>query len=159
MTDVAAPAANPLLDFSGLPRFDAIDAGHVTPAVDALLAAARAAVDAVATDPRPPTWDNVVEPLDDALDRLDRAWGAVNHLNSVVSTPALRDAYNGNLPKVTAFHTDLGQDERLYARYKALAATPAHAVFTPAQKKAVENALRDFRLSGAELPPAGRRRD
>jgi oligopeptidase A len=158
MTDVAAPAANPLLDFSGLPRFDAIDAGHVTPAVDALLAAARAAVEAVATDPRPPTWDNVVEPLDDALDRLDRAWGAVNHLNSVVSTPALRDAYNGNLPKVTAFHTDLGQDERLYARYKALAATPAHAVFTPAQKKAIENALRDFRLSGAELPPAGKAR-
>ena len=158
MTDVAVPAANPLLDFSGLPRFDAIDAGHVTPAVDALLTAARAAVEAVATDPRPPTWDNVVEPLDDALDRLDRAWGAVNHLNSVVSTPALRDAYNGNLPKVTAFHTDLGQDERLYARYKALAATPAHAVFTPAQKKAIENALRDFRLSGAELPPAGKAR-
>ena len=149
----AAPAANPLLDFSGLPRFDAIRSEHVTPAVETLLAAARSAVDAVATDPRPPTWDNVVEPLEDALDRLDRAWGAVNHLNAVVSTPALREAYNGNLPKVTAFHTDLGQDERLYARYKALAATPAHASFTPAQKKAVDNALRDFRLSGAELPP------
>ena len=63
MTAAAAPAANPLLDFQGLPRFDAIDAGHVTPAVDALLASARAAVDAVATDPHPPTWDNVVEPL------------------------------------------------------------------------------------------------
>jgi oligopeptidase A len=149
----AAPAANPLLDFSGLPRFDAIRSEHVTAAVETLLAAARSAVDAVATDPRPPTWDNVVEPLEDALDRLDRAWGAVNHLNAVVSTPALREAYNGNLPKVTAFHTDLGQDERLYARYKALAATPAHASFTPAQKKAVDNALRDFRLSGAELPP------
>ena len=100
----------------------------MTPAVDdAARARARSAVDAVATDPRPPTWDNVVEPLDDALDRLDRAWGAVNHLNAVVSTPALREAYNGNLPKVTAFHTDLGQDERLYARYKALAAAPAHA--------------------------------
>ena len=87
----AAPV-NPLLDFSGLPRFDAIRAEDVTPAVEALVAAARVVVDAVATDPRPPTWDNVVEPLDDALDRLDRAWGAVNHLNSVVSTPALREA-------------------------------------------------------------------
>ena len=157
MTHAAAPV-NPLLDFSGLPRFDAIRAEDVTPAVEALVAAARVVVDAVATDPRPPTWDNVVEPLDDALDRLDRAWGAVNHLNSVVSTPALREAYNGNLPKVTAFHTDLGQDERLYARYKALAATPAHATCTPAQKKAIDNELRDFRLSGAELPPAPKAR-
>ena len=78
-----AADANPLLDFSGLPRFDAIRAEHVTPAVDALIADARAAVDAVATDPRPPTWDNVVEPLADALDRLDRAWGAV-----ATSTPS-----------------------------------------------------------------------
>jgi len=142
---------NPLLDLSGLPRFDAIRAEHVSPAVDALLADARASVERVVADPRPPSWDNVVEPLADALDRLDRAWSAVRHLNAVVSTPALRDAYNGSLAKVTAFQTDLGLDLRLFDRYRALAASPAHAALDAAQRKAIANELRDFRLGGAEL--------
>src|SRR5690242_4552158 len=97
---------NPLLDFSGLPRFDRIHAEHVAPAIDALLAAARTAVDAVGADTGPPTWANVVAPTETAFDHLDRAWGAVKHLNAVISTPAIRDAYNAALPKVTTFHTD-----------------------------------------------------
>ena len=112
---------NPLLDFSGLPRFASIRAEHATPAVDALLADARAAVERVVADPREPSWEAVAEPIADALDQLNRAWGALRHMNAVVSTPALRDAYNGNLPKIAAFHTELGQDERLYAKYRALA--------------------------------------
>jgi oligopeptidase A len=143
---------NPLLDFSGLPRFDAIAPEHVTPAIAELLARGRAAVEAVATDSRPPTWETVVLPMDNSEDELDRAWGAVRHLKAVVSTPALRDAYNENLARVTAFHTDVGQDLRLYARYRALADTPAFAGLDAAKKKLVENELRDFRLSGAELP-------
>ena len=144
--------ANPLLDFSGLPRFDAIRAEHVTPAVDELLARARAAVENVATDARPATWDNVVEPLADTFDQLERAWGSVRHLNAVVNTPELRDAYNGNLPKVTAFYTELAQDLRLFGRYRELAASPTYAALDAAQKKVVQNELRDFRLGGAELP-------
>ena len=102
---------------------------------------------------RPPTWDTVVVPLADALDRLDRAWGAVSHLNAVVNTPALRDAYNANLPKVTAFHTDLAQDERLYARYQALAAIGGlRGARCRAAQASIDNELRDFRLGGAELP-------
>ena len=143
---------NPLLDFSGLPRFDAIRAEHVAPAIDALLADARATIERVVADPRPPTWDNVAQPLADTLDRLDRAWTAVRHLNAVVSTPELRDAYNGNLTQVTAFHTDLGLDLRLFDRYRALAASPGHAALDAAQRKAIANELRDFRLGGAELP-------
>jgi len=143
---------NPLLDFSGLPRFDAIRTEHVTPAVDRLLADARAAAEIVATDAGPPTWDSVVVPLDDALDRIDRAWGAVNHLNAVVNSPALREAYNANLPKLTDFHTDLAQDLRLYSRYRALAAAPPFATFDRAQRRTIENELREFRLAGAELP-------
>ena len=143
--------ANPLLDFSGLPRFDAIRAEHISPAVDALLADARATVERVAADPHPPSWDNVAEPIADSLDRLDRAWSAVRHLNAVVSSPELRDAYNGNLAKVTAFYADLGLDLRLFDRYRALAASPGHAALDAAQRKAVANELRDFRLGGAEL--------
>jgi oligopeptidase A len=149
---------NPLLDFSGLTRFDAFAVEHVTPAVDRLLANARAAVEAVATDTRPASWDNVVEPLETPLDQFDRAWSAVRYLNGVVSTPALRDAFNQNLPKVTAFYTDIGQDARLYARYRALAQSPGYAQLDPARRRAIDNQLRDFRLGGAELEPAAQER-
>jgi len=150
--------SNPLLDFGGLPRFDAILPEHVAPAVDALIAQARAAAEAVATDSRPATWATVVAPLDDALDHIERAWGAVHHLNAVVSTPALRDAYHASLPKITAFYTDQAQDERLYARYKALAAAPGFAAEDAARRQLVANELRDFRLGGADLPPAQKAR-
>jgi oligopeptidase A len=149
---------NPLLDFSGLPPFDAIRAEHVSPAVDDLLARGRAAIQQVVTESQPASWDNLVEPLADALDRIDRAWSAVRHLNAVVSTPELRDAYNGNLPKVTAFYTDLAQDPLLFARYRALAASKAFASLDAAKKKFIENELRDFRLGGAELPDEQKRR-
>ena len=78
---------NPLLDFSGLPRFDVIRAAHVTDAVDALLADGQRTIETLATSTTTPSWDSIVEPLAEALDRLDRAWGAVRHLNAVVNTP------------------------------------------------------------------------
>jgi oligopeptidase A len=145
-------AANPLLDFTGLPRFADIRTEHITPAMDTLLGQARAAVEAVATDPAPPTWDRVAEPIADALDRLDRVWGAVRHINAVVNTPPLREAYNENLPKVTALFSDLSQDLRLYAKYRALRDAPSFTTLEPAQRKVIENELRDFKLGGAELP-------
>ncbi|MBK7742515.1 MAG: M3 family metallopeptidase [Betaproteobacteria bacterium] len=150
--------ANPLLDFSGLPRFDAIRAEHVTPAVETLLQRARATVDAVVADARPPTWATLVEPIAEVLDGLERAWGATSHLNAVVNTPELRDAYNGNLPAVTAFYTDLGQNQRLYERYKALRAAPEYATLEPARRRLIDNELRDFRLGGAELATADKLR-
>ena len=152
------PETNPLLDFSGLPRFDAVRPIHVTPAVDALLADARATIETVATNASAATWTTLVEPLADALDRLERAWGVVGHLNAVVNTPELRDAYHDNLPKVTALHTELAQDLRLYAKYRELADAPAFAFLDAPQKKSIENELRDFKLGGALLPDAKKTR-
>ncbi|HVO90027.1 MAG TPA: M3 family metallopeptidase [Casimicrobiaceae bacterium] len=149
---------NPLLEFDGLTRFDAFRVEHVTPAVDALLADARSAVEAVATSTAPPTWDRVVEPMETALDHLDRAWSAVRNLNGVVNTPALRDAFNLNLPRITAFYTDIAQDVRLYARFRALAQSPEYARLDAPRKRAIDNQLRDFRLGGAELAPPAKAR-
>ena len=149
---------NPLLDFSGLPRFESIRPAHVTPAVDSLLDEARATIGRVASDASPPSWESVVEPTADVLDRFDRAWGAVRHLNAVVNTPELRDAYNANLPKVIEFFSDLSQDLRLYARYRALRESAAFASLDAGQRKLVDNEIRDFKLGGAALDDAGKER-
>ncbi|MEO5701072.1 MAG: M3 family metallopeptidase [Casimicrobiaceae bacterium] len=143
---------NPLLDFSNLPRFDCIAPAHVTPAVDALLERATAAVETVATDRRAATWDTVVEPLAAPLDHLERAWGAVGHLNAVVSTPELRDAFNANLPRITTFHAGLAQDLRLFERYRTLRESAGFAGLDQARSRMIDNEVRDFRLGGAELP-------
>ncbi len=144
--------ANPLLDFTGLTRFGDIRPADVTPAIETLLDEARAVV-ANVTDPHTPaTWDAIVGPIDDITDRLGRAWGAVSHMNAVVDTPELREQYNANQPKLTAFFTELSQNEALYARFKELAASPDFARWPAARRKVVENELRDFRLGGAELP-------
>ena len=142
---------NPLLDFSGLPRFDAIRPEHVTPAVDALLEENRHVVGAMMADTATPTWDSFVQPLEDAGERLGRAWSQVAHLNAVMNSPELREAYNGNLPRITQFYAELGQNVRLFERYKQLRASGEFERLSAAQKKVIENELRDFRLGGAEL--------
>jgi len=141
---------NPLLDFSALPRFDAIRPDHIGPAIDTLLAQAEAAVQA-AEAVAPATWDGFVTPLEDATERLWRAWDQVGHLQAVVNTPELREAYNANLPKVTRFGSALGQNLALFAQYRALAGSPEYAGYDATRRKVVENALRDFRLGGADL--------
>src|SRR3954466_16026981 len=141
---------NPLLQFSGLPRFDEIKPEHVAPAVDELLAASRAAVEAAIA--ARPSWDEFVAPLEDANERLGRAWGQVAHLHAVMDSPALREAYNAALPKVSQYWTELGQNLQLFQKYKELARSAGFAALSSARKKIVDNALRDFRLGGAELP-------
>jgi oligopeptidase A len=153
-----ADSDNPLLDFSGLPGFDRIRPEHVTPAIEALLAEARSAVTVASRAGVPATWDAVVEPLDEATDRLARAWGAVAHMNAVVDTPELRAQYNANQPRITEFWTELSQNEALYARFKALAAAPDFAEWPAARRRLIENELRDFRLGGAELDAADKRK-
>jgi oligopeptidase A len=144
---------NPLLDFTALPRFAVIRAEHVAPAIDALIAEGNATIERLASTDRAPTWEGFVEPLDDANEKLSRAWSQVSHLNAVMNSATIRDAYNAALAKVTQFYTAQGQDQRLHAGFKALAASPAFADFSRARKRFVENQLRDFRLGGAELPP------
>jgi oligopeptidase A len=150
--------SNPLLDFSGLPRFDLFKPEHVTPAIEQLINHAKEVVAQLEAPMDSVTWDNFVIPLEEAAEHLGRAWGVVNHLNNVMDTPELRATYNENQPKVTEFWTALGQNEALFDKYKALRASPAFVNLPPARKRIVENALRDFRLGGAELPPEKKER-
>ena len=145
---------NPLLDFSGLPRFDALQPGHVAPAIRALIAENRALLEKLSIPESQPSWDAFMQPLTDAGERLGRAWGIVSHMHSVMDVPEWRDAYNALLPEVTGYYAELGQNEAIYAKVKALRASPAYAALTPTRQRIVDNDLRDFRLSGAELPEA-----
>src|SRR6185295_12368402 len=113
-------ATNCLLDLSGLPRFDAFRPEYVTPAVDELLAANRALIQSLVAAQSVPTWENFVAPLEDAAEKLNRAWGQVAHLNAVMNSPELREVYNANLPKLTLYYTELSQHQGLYAKFKAL---------------------------------------
>lgn len=149
---------NPLLHFSGLPKFDEVKAEHVSPAIESLLAEARATVETLATAEGAVTWSNFASKLEDMEERMSRAWSQVGHINAVVNSPELREAYNENLSKLTDFYADLGQDERLYAKFRALRNSSEFDALTVAQKKIVENELRDFRLGGAELPAAQKAR-
>lgn len=142
---------NPLLEMRDLPAFAHIAPADVTPAINDLLREADAALERVTSDAVPADYDALSAVLDVATERLGRAWSAVSHLNAVADTPALRAAYNENLPRVTAFHTRLGADERLYAKYKAVLASPQAATLSAPRRQALTNAMRDFVLSGAEL--------
>jgi len=146
--------SNPLLDFADLPLFDQIQPEHIAPAIDQLLAQSEAALQEVTQPQFPADWRAIARVLDVATERLGRAWGAVGHLNAVADTPALRAAYNEAMPRVTAFWTRLGSDERLYAKYKAIDPT----VLDAEQRQALSNAMRNFVLGGAELQGAAKER-
>ena len=150
---------NPLLTFGrGIAAYSEVKPEHITPAIQFLLKHAQAAVD-TATDPKTPSsWDALAEPLEDATEALGRSWGVISHLNSVADTPELRAAYGEMLPEVTAFFSSLGQNLALYQKFKALKNSPDFAKLNRAQKKVIENSLRDFRLGGAELSDADKPR-
>ena len=143
---------NPLLDFSGLPRFDAVQPEHVAPAIQQLLADNRALIGHLIAPETAASWDAFVQPMLDAGERLSRAWGIVGHLHSVNDVPPWREAYNSMLPEVSGFYADLGQNLALFAKYKVLAEGAEFPGLSPARRRIIENELRDFRLSGAELP-------
>ena len=143
--------SNPLTETNGLPLFDAIAPEHVEPGIAELLDHAADALERTVSEQIPARFEAVSAVLDVATERLGRMWGAVNHLNAVADTPELRAAYNACLPKVTEFHTRMGADERLYAKYKAIAAGPEAASLSTPRKTVLQHALRDFVLSGAEL--------
>ncbi len=149
---------NPLLDFAALPRFTEILPEHVSPAVDSVLAEARTVLARVIDVATPARWEAVMVPLSDSTEKISWVWDVVSHLNAVVNTPALRDAYNENLAKLTEFYTELGQNLALFQQVKAIAASADYAQLTPAQQRIVANDVRDFRLSGADLPEAEKAR-
>ncbi len=155
----AALQNNPLLSFGrGIAAYSEVKPEHITPAIEFLLKHAQAAVD-VATDPKTPSsWNDLAEPLEDATESLGRSWSVISHLNSVADTPELRAAYGAMLPDVTAFFSSLGQNLALYQKFKELSKSPEFAKLNRAQKKVIENSLRDFRLGGAELSDADKPR-
>jgi oligopeptidase A len=142
---------NPLLTMSGLPPFSRITADHVEPAIDTLLAADRKAVNQLLPATENYTWDNLIQPLEDMDDRLSRVWSPISHMNSVVNSEALRNAYNACLPKLSEFSTEMGQNVRLYQAYKTIKDSKQYEQLDTAQKKVIDNALRDFHLSGVDL--------
>jgi len=145
--------SNPLLHFAGLPKFNEIKPEHVSPALDTLLSEGKQTVATLATSTDDPTWQNFALKLEDLDEKISRAWSQVSHMNSVVNSPELREAYNANLAKLTDFYSDLAQDERLYAKYRAIQNSPDFAKLNSAQQKIIDNEVRDFKLGGAELAP------
>ena len=143
---------NPLLDFSGLPRFAEIKNEHITPAVEKLLDESRTVINKVRSDAAAPTWESFVQPMADTTERLSRAWGQVSHLNAVMNSSELRAVYNENLPIITQFYAELGQDQQLFEKFKQLHNSQEFEQLSADRKKIVENELRDFKLGGAELP-------
>lgn len=143
---------NPLLYCAGLPKFDEVKPEHVSPAIDSLIAEGRALVETLVRQTEAPTWENFALKLEDHNEKLSRAWSQVGHMNAVVNSPELREAYNDNLAKLTDFGSDISQDERLYAKYKAIQTSAAFARLTPTQQTIINHEVRDFKLGGAELP-------
>jgi oligopeptidase A len=141
---------NPLLNLSGLPPFSKIKPEHVEPAIDHLLAEGRKQVAELIRQEAPFTWNNLVQPLEEQDDILGRAWSPVSHMNSVVNSDELREAYNACLPKLSEYATEMGQNAELCTAYKAVAENDDS--LDEAQRKVLENALRDFHLSGVDLP-------
>ena len=149
---------NPLLTMTGLPPFSHITAEHVEPAIDTLLAENRKTVDELLAATEDYTWDNLIQPLEDMDDRLSRVWSPISHMNSVVNSEALRTAYNACLPKLSEYGTEMGQNVRLYQAYKVIKDSKQYEQLDTAQKKVIDNALRDFHLSGVDLPDAKKAR-
>nr|WP_320165602.1 oligopeptidase A [uncultured Methylophaga sp.] len=148
--------SNPLLENYPLPPFSEIKPEHVEPAVTQAISQARQAVDKLLTQVSHPTWETLVEPMEDIDVSIDRVWSPVSHMNSVVNSDELRKAYNACLPMLSEFGTELGQNEDLYRAYKQLAESEVYPSLDTAQKKVIDNAVRDFRLSGVELNQADR---
>ncbi|MBK6617870.1 MAG: M3 family metallopeptidase [Nitrosomonas sp.] len=149
---------NPLLDFSGLPRFEAIRNEDITPAIDELLRDCRSVMETIGKAATPADWPDFIQPMVDVNERLARAWGQIAHLNAVVNTPELRETYNANLPRITQYYAEISQDPVLFSKFKQIHESAEFKGLSQARKKIIENQLRDFRLGGAELPSADKTR-
>ncbi|MCW9030844.1 MAG: oligopeptidase A [Gammaproteobacteria bacterium] len=153
---------NPLLSMTGLPPFQHIKPEHVEPALEALIQSNREQIEKLlhkaVDDQQNYTWDNLIQPLEDMDDRLGRMWSPVSHMNSVVNSDELRDAYNNGLPLLSEYSTEMGQNVELYEAYQSIKDSPEYSTLDIAQKKIIDNALRDFHLSGIDLPVEEKKR-
>lgn len=144
--------SNPLLTFTDLPPFSQIKPEHVKPAVEQVIEACRNKIEQVLEGNTSPSWDNLVAPIEEVDDRLGRIWSPVSHMNSVVNSDELREAYESCLPVLSEYGTWVGQHKGLFEAYKAIKASEAFSALNRAQQKTITDALRDFELSGIGLP-------
>jgi oligopeptidase A len=144
--------SNPLLTFTDLPPFTRIKPEHIKPAIEEAIAHCRKVTEQILEGNVEPTWDNLVAPIEEVDDRLSRIWSPVSHMNSVVNSEDLREAYESCLPLLSEYGTWVGQNKGLFEAYKALKASDEFATLTQAQQKTIVNELRDFELSGIGLP-------
>ena len=144
--------SNPLLTFTDLPPFSQIKPEHVKPAVEQVIEACRNKIEQVLEGNTSPSWDNLVAPIEEVDDRLGRIWSPVSHMNSVMNSDELRDAYESCLPVLSEYGTWVGQHKGLFEAYKAIKASEAFSALDQAQQKTITDALRDFELSGIGLP-------
>ncbi|MBT3504175.1 MAG: oligopeptidase A [Piscirickettsiaceae bacterium] len=147
---------NPLLADAALPAFSKISPEHVEPALTSVLQQAKQTVVDLLATMETPSWQSLVIPMEELDASIHQVWSPVSHLNSVMNSDELRVAYNACLPKLSEFSTELGQNEALYKAYKTLAESEQYLTLDVAQKKVIDNAVRDFRLSGVELSQADR---
>ncbi|HET8706437.1 MAG TPA: oligopeptidase A [Pseudomonadales bacterium] len=145
-------APNPLLQIEHFPQFDAIQPQHVEPAITQILAENKALIEKLLQENPRYSWNTLIAPMDEADDRLSAAWSPVSHLNAVMNSDELRKAYNACLPKLSEYATELGQHKGLFEAYKSLHESSEFQQLSTAQQKAITNALRDFHLSGIDLP-------
>ena len=145
---------NPILNISDLPDFNAFHVEHIKPAVGQLLADNRDAIEALTAQIETPTWQNFIEPLETLDNRFERVWGPIGHLDAVKNSDEWHAAYTDCLEKVTDYYTQVGQNKGLFAKFTAIAASEEFKGYSLAQKKVIENALRNFHLSGIDLPLA-----
>lgn len=143
---------NPLKDGGALPAFDQIEIAHIEPAIREIIEENRQAVEKLLQVGPPYRWETLAQPLEDMGDRLNNAWSVVSHLNAVMNSDTLRDAYKSVLAQLTAYATEMGQNKALYDAWKQLQADTDQASLSQAQRKTIENTLRDFHLSGVDLP-------
>ncbi|WP_291736067.1 M3 family metallopeptidase [Leisingera sp. F5] len=143
--------SNPLLQPAELPAFSAIKPEHVQPAIEQLLVENRQQIQQLLADVETPDWEQFIAPIEALDDRLSQAWSPVSHMNSVVNSDDLREAYNACLPLLSEYGTEMGQSPELYQAYQAIADSDQFAALDQAQQKSIENALRDFRLAGVAL--------
>ncbi len=149
---------NHLLAMQGLPPFSQIDASEIEPAIRQVLADNRQHLKQLLAQPGPYTWASLVAPLEAQENRLSNIWAPVRHLNAVVNSDELRRAYNACLPLLSDYATELGQNRELYEAYRQIAEGETFATLDAAQRKTIEHALRDFHLSGVDLPDAQQKR-
>ena len=149
---------NPLLAMTGLPPFQHIKPEYVEPALKAIIESNRKQIQTLLKENERYTWDNLIQPLEDMDDRLGKMWSPVSHMNSVVNSDALRDAYNNCLPLLSEYSTEMGQNVELYEAYQAIKDSAEFKNLDEAQKKIINNALRDFHLSGIDLPEEKKKR-